>query len=105
MSVNNEVASTALLSITASISVFNSLCPPLHDVRRATGGDIDVINDVRVAEIAAVSLTVAIGVTGSSLTNNPLPAALSILAAAALVVMYESVLRSEPNERKGTVKL
>lgn len=100
MTVNSEVASTALLSITAGVSIFNSLCPPLHDVRRATGDDVAVVNDVRVAEIAAVSLTVAIGLTGSGLTKSPVPAALAVLAASCLVVMYESVLRTHPTERK-----
>lgn len=104
MSVNSEVASTALLSITASVSIFNSLCPPLHEVRRATESNIAVTNDVRVAEIAAVSLTVAIGITGSSLTKSPIPAMLAVISAAGLVVMYESVLRSQPYETKGTVK-
>lgn len=102
--VNGEVASTTLLSITAGVSVFNSLCPPLHEVRRATNGDIAVINDVRIAEISAVSLTVAIGLIGASLTNSPLPAVFAVIAAAGMVVMYESVLRREPYERKGTVK-
>jgi len=101
---NGEIASVSLLAITSSISIFNSLCPPLHEVRQATGNNATVTNDVRVAEIAAVSLTVAIGLTGSGLTKSPVPAMLSIIAAGALVVMYESVLKSTPYEKRGTVK-
>jgi uncharacterized membrane protein len=101
---DSTIASTALLSLTSSIGIFNSLCPPLHDVRRATPADNGMVNDVRVAEIAAVSLTVAIGLTGSGLVKSPVPAVLSIVAAGALVVMYESVLRTPPIESKGTVK-
>jgi len=98
--VNNEVASTSLLTITAGVSIFNSFCPPLHEVRRATGKDNGIINDTRVAEIAAVSLTVAIGMIGSGLTKSPVPGVLAILAAAALVAMYEGVLRTQPTENK-----
>lgn len=101
---NSEVASVSLLAITSSISIFNSLCPPLHQVRQATDHNVTVTNDVRVAEIAAVSLTVAIGLTGSGLTKNPAPAILSIIAAGALVLMYECVLKSQPYEMRGTVK-
>ncbi|HEY6021376.1 MAG TPA: hypothetical protein VIY48_16170 [Candidatus Paceibacterota bacterium] len=101
---NSEIASVSLLAITSSISIFNNLCPPLHEVRQATPANARVVNDVRVAEIAAVSLTVAIGLTGSGLTKSPVPAVLSIVAAGALVAMYEGVLNTTPHENKGTVK-
>lgn len=100
---DSAIASTSLLAITSSISIFNSLCPPFHEVRQATVQNRTTVNDVRTAEIAAVSLTVAIGLTGSGMTKSPAPAMLSIIAAAALVIMYESVLQQTPKEKKGTV--
>jgi len=82
------------------VSIFNSLCPPFHEVRQATANNPVIANDVRTAEIAAVSLTVAIGLIGSGITKSPVPAMLAIVAAGALVVMYESVLRTHPTEKK-----
>lgn len=103
---SDQIASVSLLAITSSISIFNSLCPPLHEVRQATKDNATVTNDIRVAEIASVSLTVAIGLTGSGLIKSPVPAMLSIIAAGALVVMYESVLNTYPTEKKaGTVNV
>lgn len=97
---DGAIASTSLLAITSSIGIFNSLCPPFHTIRQATG-DPRTVADVRTAEVAAVALTVAIGLIGSGMTKSPLPAVLSVVAAGALVLMYESVLRSTPIEMKG----
>lgn len=95
MSVNPNVASATLLSVTQSVVCFSSLLPPLSEVRKSVG-DEDTVNDVRIGEFAASALVVAIGVTASTLTGSPIPAMVSVLSAAALVVMYESVLATQP---------
>lgn len=95
---NSEVASVSLLAITSSISIFNSFCPPFSDVRQSDPKNPVVITTVREAEIAAVALTVAIGITGSGLTKSPAPAILSILAAGALVLTYENILNRNPTK-------
>lgn len=84
-----------LLSITAATGLYTSLLPDLQDLRRANLGDHDVVADVRVGEIAATALTVAIGLTASSLIKNPVPAMLSIVAAGAMLTTYESVLHTQ----------
>lgn len=90
--------SAALLTVTASVSVFTALLPPFADVRKATG-DEDMVNDVRMGEIASGALVVAIGLTASSMTNSPVPAMTACVFAAALVCMYESVLAATPKEK------
>jgi hypothetical protein len=97
--VNSDVASGTLLSVATGISVFTSLLPPLADVRKSVG-DVDMIHDVRLGELASFGLVTSVGITASSLTNSPVPAMLSIVAALALVCMYESVLQATPTEKK-----
>lgn len=91
---DGTIASVGLLAVTSSVSIFNNLCPPFHEVRQASATDTTMAKDVRTAEIAAVSLAVAIGLIGSGMTKSPVPAMLAIVAAGALVVMYESVLHT-----------
>ena len=95
--------SATLLVVTASVTAFTALLPPFSDVRKATG-QADLTNDVRLGEVAALGMTVAIGLTATSLTKSPVPAMVGIMSAVALVVMYESVLSATPKEKtNGTV--
>lgn len=91
--------SASLLSITASIGVFDSLLPQFSDVRKSLG-EPDMANDVRMGEVAAFALVVGIGVTATVLTRSPIPATVSILSAAVLVIMYEAALQTTPKEMK-----
>lgn len=94
MSENSNVSGATLLSVTSAISVFTSLLPNFADVRKASPNDPDMVNDVRLGELAASTLVVAIGLIGSSVTGSPAPTLVSIIAAVALVGMYESVLKT-----------
>lgn len=95
---SESVASSTLLVVTASVTAFTALLPEFSDVRKATGQP-DLVNDVRLGEVAAFGMVTAIGLTATSLTKSPVPAMVGILAATALVVMYESVLASYPKEK------
>ncbi len=94
---NEQTTSVTLLSVTSSISIYTALLPPLSDVRKARGNQ-DVTNDVRMGELAATALTVAIGVSASAMVDSPIPGMVSVLAALTLVVMYETVLSATPKE-------
>jgi hypothetical protein len=96
---DTQLTSVSLLAVTSSISLFPQLLPDLPTVRK-TVSDPATINDVRMGEVAAAALAVAIGITGSTLTKSPIPATLAIVSALALVCMYESVLQTVPRERK-----
>ena len=96
-------ASATLLVVTASVTAFTALLPEFSEVRKATG-QADLVNDVRMGEVAAFGMVTAIGLTATSLTKSPMPAMVGIISAVALVVMYESVLSATPKEKtNGTV--
>lgn len=93
MSDNSNVASATLLSMTNSVVVFTSLLPPFADVRKASPMDPDMLNDVRLGEAAASALVIGVGLVASNVTGSSAPTIVSVIAAVALVGMYESVLR------------
>jgi hypothetical protein len=100
-----QIASVALLSITASVSIFGQLCPPLVEARRNMAGANSPTYDIRTGEIAATSLALAIGFIGTSLTGSKLPLMFAGLAAIILVATYEGILHMTPQEiKRGTVK-
>lgn len=92
---DTTVATTSLLALTSSVSIFNSFCPPFEDVIH--GSPSKMTPTVRLSEIASAALAVSIGLVGSMLTKSPIPAVLAILAAGALVLTYEGVLRINPS--------
>lgn len=95
-----QTASVALLSITASVSIFGQLCPPLAEARKTIPGKNSPTYDVRAGEIAAVALALAIGITGSGLTGSKLPFLFSVMAVGAMLFTYEGMLRMTPKEMK-----
>ncbi len=94
---NTAVTSAVLLAATSSVPVFAALLPDLATVRKSVGNP-DTVNDVRMGEAAATGIVISIGLIASSLTKSPVPAMITIVVSAGLVVMYESVLASTPKE-------
>lgn len=94
----SEATNATLIAVTSSVGVFTSLMPPFAEVRKSIGNP-DMVADVRMAEIAAGSLVVTIGVIASSMAKSPVPAMVSAVFAGALVCMYESVLVATPKEK------
>lgn len=100
---NPEMFGPATLSITQGISAFTTFLPSLSDVRKADPTDVSFAADVRMGEVAAVTLTVGIGVIASSLTGSPIPAGTAVLICLVLVMVYENALkRDRPFEPKPT---
>ncbi len=90
------------LAVTQAVGSFSTFLPSLADIRKN-----DPINnpeftaDVRVGEIAAISVTLGVGVIVSSLTGHPAPAIVAFIASLGLIILYESTLRAErPMEGK-----
>lgn len=92
MTDRNQVASSVLLAVTTSVSTFTALLPPFAEVRKANKTDPDIRNDVRMGEAAASALVISIGLIASAMVDNHMPALVSVVAALALVGMYESIL-------------
>ena len=95
---DSAVSGAVMLSATTAFTVFNGLLPDFSDVRKSTG-DAATINDVRMGEVAATVATIGIGLIASSVTKSPAPALIAIAVAGALAFMYESALRTTPQEK------
>lgn len=95
MPADPSVIGPATLGVTQGISAFTTFLPKLSDVRKAGPTDIDIAADVRLGEVAAVTLTIGIGVITSSLTGSPVPAYTALLMCLVLVCLYESTLRAD----------
>lgn len=96
---DTQTASLTMLAVTSSIGVYTSLLPSLADVRKARG-DTVVTNDVRLGEIAAGALAVAIGLMASTMAGTPVPAMVAVIVAVGVTFMYESILSATPKESK-----
>jgi hypothetical protein len=90
-----NVIGPATLSITQAVSAFHSFLPPFADIRKQHPADNPAFAaDVRMGEIASVTVTLGIGLIASSLTGSPMPAYTALVMSAILVTLYESTLRS-----------
>lgn len=95
MNVDPAIIGITLQSVTQGASAFTQYVPKLTDIRKADPNDSAMIGDVRLGEIAAVSVTISIGVIASALTNNPVPAIAAAVICLALLFLYESALRGQ----------
>lgn len=91
----------ASLAVGQTVSAFSSFLPPLSQVRKATAENSEMIGDVRLGEIAAVTVSLGTGAIASSLTGSPVPILAGAVMALVLVCLYETALRAdrplEPN--------
>lgn len=101
---NPEVFGPATLAVTQGVTAFSTFLPKFSDVRRNHPDDNpDFAGDVRMGEVAAVTVTMGIGLIASSLTGSSVPAMVSALTCLVLVMLYESTLRANrPMEPKTT---
>lgn len=100
--VDPGVAGAATLGITQGVSAFQFFLPRLSDVRKGSMNDPELVGDVRMGEVAAITLCVGIGAIVSSLTASSVPVLVSIVVSTILVCLYEATLRGDrPFEPKG----
>lgn len=86
----------ASLAVSQSFSAFQFFLPKLSEVRRADPvTDPDIVGDVRMGEIGAVTLAVGVGAILSSLTGSSVPAVVSLLIVGVLICLYEAALRGD----------
>lgn len=84
------------LAVTQAIGAFNTYLPNLSEIRKKNVADDPAFAaDVRTGEVAAVALTVGVGVIVSSLTGSSAPAIVGLIVALGLVFMYETTLRAD----------
>lgn len=97
-----SIIGPATLSMTSAVGMFQSILPPLREVRKHSLDDAEFAADVRLGEVAAVGLALGIGAVTSSLTRSSTPIVVAAVMAGGLVFLYESTLRADrPFEPKG----
>jgi len=96
-----DVYGPAMLGVTTGLGAFMAMLPKLSDIRRANmETDPAIAADVRMGEVAGVTLTMGIGLISSSLARSPIPTYTALIMSVILVGVYESALRSNrPFER------
>lgn len=100
--VDPGIAGAATLGITQGIGAFQFFLPRLSDVRKGGMDDPELVGDVRMGEVAAITLCVGVGAIVSSLTGSTVPVIVSIVVSAILICLYEAALRGDrPFEPKG----
>lgn len=85
-----------MLGVTAGINTFANFLPKFSDIRKADPvNNPDIAADVRMGELAGVTLTMGIGVIASSLTRSSVPTFTALVMCVFLVGVYESALRAD----------
>lgn len=102
---NPDIFGPATLAVTQGVSAFNAFLPRFSDVRKNhPESNPDFAADVRMGEVAAVTVTLGIGMIASSLTGSSMPALTALTVCIILVCLYESTLRADrPMEPKTLV--
>jgi hypothetical protein len=98
---NKDIASATLMGITTSVGLYTAFLPKITEIRNTSPVSSEA-DAIRLGELAAGALTIGVGLTASSMTRSPYPFVLSIVAALAMVCMYETVLNSYPSRGKAT---
>ncbi len=89
------VIGPAMLSLTQSVALFQTMLPKFSEIRKTNPEDNpELVQDVRMGELAAVLLTLGIGGMTSALTGSSVPSVVAVTSAAGLVLLYESALRA-----------
>lgn len=90
--VSGQAASATLLVVSSSIGTFTAFLPSFAEVRKGDKSDPSMREDVRMGELASCALVIGIGVMASGVAGSPVPAMASVVAALALVALYETAL-------------
>lgn len=89
----SEIVGPASLVVSQSFSAFTHFLPPLSEVRKANPeANPDIVGDVRMGEIAAMTMAVGVGAILSSLTGSVVPSAVAFIMTLVLICLYEAAL-------------
>ena len=92
----SEIIGPATIVVSQSFSAFAQFLPPLSQVRKADPKtDPDIVGDVRMGEIAAMTLAIGVGAILSNLTRSAIPAFVALLMSLILVMLYEAALAGD----------
>ena len=93
---NPDIFGPASLAMTQGITAFYTFLPKFSDVRKNDpSNNPDFAADVRMGEVAAVTVTMGIGLIASSITGSSAPAIVAAITCGVLIFLYESTLRAQ----------
>ena len=91
-----SIIGPATLAVSQAVSAFTTFLPPIADIRKNDpANNPEFTADVRMGEVAAVSITLGVGIIASSLTRNNTPTLVALVASLGLIFLYESTLRAD----------
>lgn len=95
MPVDPAIIGITMQAVSQAASAFSLYVPKLTDIRKASPNDPSMAGDVRMGEVAAVTLTLGVGVIASGLTGSPVPTFIAGFMCLVMIVLYESALRGD----------
>lgn len=82
-------------ALSSGIGQFSTFLPNFREIRQADpANNPELVTDVRMGEVAAVLVTLGVGATASALTRSSAPTVAAGLTSVALILLYETALRS-----------
>ncbi len=86
----------ATLALGSAMSAFTTMLPKITDIRKANPEkNPEFAADVRMAEIAAVTVAVGFGAIVSSLSGSAAPLVVVAIMCVILLSLYETTLRAD----------
>lgn len=92
---DGAVIAAATVSLGQSMTAYSFFLPPLREVRRANPNDPLIRGDVRMGQVAAGAVTLAVGVMLSYLVNSKVPLIVAVIIALVIAAAYETALGNE----------
>lgn len=88
-------ASAAAISLGQTVVAYQFFLPSLSDVRRAGREDAAMRGDVRLGQLAAGGVSLAVGVLLSGMAGSKLPLVVSGIIAGIIAVTYQIALSGQ----------
>jgi Na+/glutamate symporter len=89
---DGNALSASTLSLGQTVVAYQFFMPRLSEVRRADPNDADMRTDVMLGQVAAGSLTVAVGIMLGALTGSKMPTFVSVVIAGVIAACYHWAL-------------
>jgi hypothetical protein len=96
--------SAATISLGQTVTAYSFFLPPLREVRKGDPADADIRGDVLLGQIAAGSLSLAVGVLLSWMTSSPYPVYTALFIALVIAATYQAALRQNNGHPSGGLR-
>jgi hypothetical protein len=91
---NPDALGPASMALGTTTTVFMSFLPKFTDVSKADPGDTGMTKDIRLGEIASVTVAMGTGLIFSHFTGSPAPVVVSAVMCTVLILLYENARKA-----------